>query len=33
MVFTRNEEKNLFCFSMAQSVQVDLFINGFEVKK
>ena len=33
MVFTRNEEKNLFCFSMAQSVLVDLFINGFEVKK
>lgn len=32
-VFSKNDEKNLFCFSMAQSVEVDLFINGFLVKK
>lgn len=32
-VFEKNEEKNLFCFSMAQSVEVDIFINGFNVKK
>lgn len=32
-IFEKNEQKNLFCFSMAQSVEVDLFISGFNVKK
>ena len=32
-LFGKNETKNLFCFTMAHSVQVEVHINGFEPKK
>ena len=32
-VFRKNETKNLFCFTMAHSVHVEVHINGFAPKK
>lgn len=32
-VFNVNQEKNIFCFSLADTIKVDLHLEGFTVKK
>ena len=33
LVLQKNEQQNLFCFTMAKSVKVDILIDGFLPKK